>query len=133
MFIWYGAGALAAIAIAWLAALVHASGHAPIGLVSLAVGIAIGFAIVKITTALQVAKHRRNLIIGAILFAIVAILSYAAETAATARTTLDAYNAAWAAYNANPHRFHGRRPTPPKIPTVAWINDPSREALIHND
>jgi putative transposase len=37
-----------------------------------------------------------------------------------------------AAYAANPTRFHGRRPHPPKLPTVAWINDPSREALIQN-
>jgi len=51
----------------------------------------------------------------------------ASEIRADRAATLDA------AYNANPHRFHGRRPTPPKIPTVAWINDPSREALIHND
>lgn len=37
------------------------------------------------------------------------------------------------AYAANPNRFHGQRPTPPKLPTVAWINDPSREALIQNN
>ena len=37
-----------------------------------------------------------------------------------------------AAFAAHPDRFHSRRPTPPKLPTVAWINDPSREALIHN-
>jgi putative transposase len=37
-----------------------------------------------------------------------------------------------AAYAANPTRFGNRRPTPPKLPTVAWINDPSREALIQN-
>jgi putative transposase len=37
-----------------------------------------------------------------------------------------------AAYAANPDRFRRRRPTPPKLPTVAWINDPSREALIQN-
>ena len=37
-----------------------------------------------------------------------------------------------AAFAANPDRFRGRRPTPPKLPTVAWINDPSREALIQN-
>ena len=36
-----------------------------------------------------------------------------------------------AAYTANPTRFC-RRPTPPKLPTVAWINDPSRETLIQN-
>ena len=37
-----------------------------------------------------------------------------------------------AAYAANPDRFRGRRPTPPKLPTIAWINDPSREANIQN-
>jgi putative transposase len=37
-----------------------------------------------------------------------------------------------AAYAANPARFGHRRPSPPKLPTVAWINQPSREALIHN-
>lgn len=36
------------------------------------------------------------------------------------------------AYAANPDRFRGRRPTPPKLPKVAWINDPSREALIQS-
>jgi len=28
---------------------------------------------------------------------------------------------------ANPTRFPGRRPEPPKLPTVAWINDPNEE------
>jgi putative transposase len=37
-----------------------------------------------------------------------------------------------AAYAANPSRFRHRRPTPPKLPTVAWINEPSRESLIKN-
>ena len=35
-----------------------------------------------------------------------------------------------AAYDANPSRFAGC-PTPPKIPTVAWINEPE-EALLQN-
>ena len=35
-----------------------------------------------------------------------------------------------AAYSANPSRFRHRPPTPPKLPTVAWINEPSPEALI---
>ncbi len=35
-----------------------------------------------------------------------------------------------AAYAANPARFRHRRPTPPKLPTVAWINQPTPEALI---
>ena len=33
------------------------------------------------------------------------------------------------AYQANPARF-SRRPQPPQLPEVAWINQPSREALI---
>ena len=50
----------------------------------------------------------------------------ATEIRADRARTLDA------AYTANPDRFRGRRPTPPKLPTIAWINDPSREALIQS-
>jgi len=42
-------------------------------------------------------------------------------------TTLDA------AYTANPARFRHQRPTPPKLPTVAWINQPTPEALIKSE
>ncbi|MGQ0844878.1 MAG: IS3-like element IS1141 family transposase, partial [Sporichthyaceae bacterium] len=35
-----------------------------------------------------------------------------------------------AAYAANPDRFRHRRPTPPRLPTAAWINPPTQEALI---
>lgn len=38
-----------------------------------------------------------------------------------------------AAYDAHPRRFRHRRPEPPKLPTAAWINQPSREALIQNN
>lgn len=48
----------------------------------------------------------------------------AKEIRAQRGVTLDA------AYAANPARFRHRRPHPPKLPTVAWINDPNREALI---
>jgi putative transposase len=51
----------------------------------------------------------------------------ATEIRAERARTLDA------AYTANPDRFRGRRPAPPKLPTEAWINDPSREALIQNN
>ena len=34
-----------------------------------------------------------------------------------------------AAYAANPTRFGGRRPEPPKLPTVAWINEPNEEVI----
>ena len=50
----------------------------------------------------------------------------ATEIRAQRTITLDA------AYTANPDRFRRRRPTPPALPTVAWINDPSREANIQN-
>lgn len=48
----------------------------------------------------------------------------ATEIRAQRAATLDA------AYAANPARFGHRRPTPPKLPDAAWINDPNREALI---
>src|ERR1019366_6878531 len=47
----------------------------------------------------------------------------ATEIRAQRAETLDA------AYAANPRRFCGRRPTPPTLPTVAWINNPT----IHTD
>ena len=74
MVIWYGTGAVAAIIIAWLAALVHASGPAPIGLVSLAVGIGLGAILSKIAALIRIAGRKR-LIIGTILLAIVAIVA----------------------------------------------------------
>jgi len=37
------------------------------------------------------------------------------------------------AYEAHPTRFDHRRPEPPRLPNAAWINQPSREALIHSN
>lgn len=48
------------------------------------------------------------------------------EIRAQRAVTLDA------AYTANPARFRHRRPEPPELPTIAWINQPSREALIQS-
>lgn len=48
----------------------------------------------------------------------------AGQIRALRQQTLDA------AYQAHPDRFGHRRPRPPKLPTQAWINQPSREALI---
>lgn len=48
----------------------------------------------------------------------------ATEVRAQRQVTLDA------AYAAHPHRFGNRRPQAPKLPTAAWINQPSPEALI---
>ena len=74
MLIWYGAGAVAAIFVAWFAALIHASGHAPIGLVSLGVGATHGVILAKLAATLQVAGRRR-LLIGAIVLAVVGVLA----------------------------------------------------------
>jgi len=38
-----------------------------------------------------------------------------------------------AAYDKNPERFRHRRPEPPALPAAAWINQPSREALIQSN
>ena len=38
-----------------------------------------------------------------------------------------------AAYNADPTRFRHRHPEPPKLPVAAWINQPSKEALIQSN
>jgi putative transposase len=46
----------------------------------------------------------------------------AAEVRASRAATLDA------AYTANPARFRHRRPQPPELPTVAWINEPTEHA-----
>lgn len=37
-----------------------------------------------------------------------------------------------AAYAANPARFRHRHPIPPKLPTAAWINQPTPEAFIRS-
>ena len=37
-----------------------------------------------------------------------------------------------AAYDQHPERFRHRRPEPPTLPDAAWINQPSREALIQS-
>jgi putative transposase len=46
------------------------------------------------------------------------------QVRAQRQATLDA------AYAAHPERFGHRRPSAPKLPTAAWINQPSQEALI---
>ena len=50
----------------------------------------------------------------------------ATEVRTQRQATLDA------AYAAHPDRFGHRRPAPPKLPTAAWINQPSQEALIQS-
>jgi hypothetical protein len=54
MLTWYITSAGAALAIAWLAAMLHLSGYAPLGLISLAVGAALGAAL----SAIAATGHR---------------------------------------------------------------------------
>jgi hypothetical protein len=64
----------AAVAIAWLSAKVHFSGRAPIGLLSIAVGVALGFALTRLARWLQL-PSRRGLIVGAAMLSIVTVLA----------------------------------------------------------
>jgi hypothetical protein len=74
MLIWYGAGLVTAVLIAWLAATVYAWIPVPVGLVSLVVGIALGATISGIA-----ATHRLvwgwRLILGSVVLSIVTILA----------------------------------------------------------
>ena len=85
MLIWFGASAVAAVAIARLAAMIHASGHAPIGLVSLGIGIALGAALTAIASVLVAAPAARQRLAGTrrlvIATAVLAILTVLAEHA----------------------------------------------------
>jgi ABC-type uncharacterized transport system permease subunit len=74
MLVWYAGGLVAAIAVAWLGAMLHVSGHAPIGLLSLGVGILLGAVIGGIAATQKIAAGKR-LVVGTILLAIVAVLA----------------------------------------------------------
>src|SRR4051812_10320471 len=74
MLLWFGASAVVATAIAWVAAMIHASGHAPVGLVSVGVGIAIGASVAAIA-AKQNVRSTRQLIVGTIFIAILTVLA----------------------------------------------------------
>jgi hypothetical protein len=72
--IWLVTGTIAAIAIAWLAAQIHASGRAPLGLTSIAVGALLGAALSKIAAMLGVAGPRL-MFVSAILFALLTVIA----------------------------------------------------------
>jgi hypothetical protein len=57
----YTFGMIAAVAIAWIGAMVHRSGHAPIGLVSIGIGAALGATLVTIAAKLRVDGRRKVL------------------------------------------------------------------------
>jgi hypothetical protein len=74
MLLWCAASLIAAIAFGWLAAIVHVSGHAPVGLLSLAVGVAVG-AILHAIAATQRVAGRTRLVVGATLLALITVLA----------------------------------------------------------
>jgi hypothetical protein len=80
MLLWYAAGLIAAVAIAWLAAVLHLSGHAPIGILSLGTGIVLGM----VLSAIAAARHRpqggravgrRRLVVGTAILALVTVVA----------------------------------------------------------
>jgi hypothetical protein len=71
---WYVAGAVAAVIVAWLASLVHESGHAPVGLTSIGVGIALGITLTALATKLNV-NCRKRLIVSTLIFAAITVIA----------------------------------------------------------
>jgi hypothetical protein len=74
VFLWGISGAVSAIVVGWIAARVHASGHAPWGLTSIAIGALLGAALVFLAVRLGVPKLY-VLVIGAVLFSICTIVA----------------------------------------------------------
>jgi hypothetical protein len=71
---WLLAGVIAAIAIGWVAARIHASGHAPIGLTSAGIGIALGWALSRLAATFNVrCRWRRT--VGVLLLVIVTVVA----------------------------------------------------------
>jgi hypothetical protein len=71
---WCGAGVVVAVLIGWLAASIHATGHAPVGIISLGVGVTLGVALGWLAALLHVSWQRR-LIFGTIAIAIFTVLA----------------------------------------------------------
>jgi hypothetical protein len=71
---WYLGGVAVAAAVGWLAAWCHASGWAPVGLLSLAAGVGLGLALWRLAAMLDV-RGRNQLIAGTLLFALVTIFA----------------------------------------------------------
>jgi hypothetical protein len=74
MLLWYGIGAVMAIAVAWFAALLHAFGHAPVVIISLGLGGVFGVVLARLAAILRTAG-RKPLIIGAVILSLLVVLS----------------------------------------------------------
>ncbi len=71
---WSMYGVVVAIVLAWFGAIIHASGYAPLGLVSLGLGATLGAVLVAIAATQGVAGARR-LVIGTIALALFVVLA----------------------------------------------------------
>jgi hypothetical protein len=71
---WYIGGLLAALAISWIASRFHSAGFAPIGLLSICVGLALGATLSTIAVTQRVAGKWR-LIIGTLILAVLTVLA----------------------------------------------------------
>jgi hypothetical protein len=74
MFLWYVAGVIASILIAWLAATIHVSGNAPVGIISLGIGIALGTTLAGIAASQRLAGRLR-LLVGTIILSLILVLA----------------------------------------------------------
>lgn len=72
--VWCLTGFIVSLAIAWCAARVYFSGQAPLGLLSIGVGMALGGIITAIGATLRVKSLRRAMVV-AVVFAMVTVLS----------------------------------------------------------
>jgi hypothetical protein len=130
MLTWYITSAGAALAIAWLAAMLHLSGHAPLGLISLGVGAALGASLTA-TAATVPPRPNGGRVVGrtpsvltTIVFAIVAIL------AQHAWLYMD-FRRQWHEARANSAQIAMFRPESPWSPAEYLANEltPGRAAL----
>lgn len=74
LLLWLATGAIAAGIVGWIAAQVHLSGHAPVGLVSAGVGVMLGLALVWLAGVAGIHCNKR-LIVGTLLLATVAVIA----------------------------------------------------------
>jgi ABC-type uncharacterized transport system permease subunit len=71
---WVGGGWIAAMGVGSVAAMVHLSGHAPLGLVSLGVGVGLGLILGILAARLQITARKHTILL-TVLLACVAVIS----------------------------------------------------------
>jgi hypothetical protein len=72
--LWYLGGFVAAVAVGWLAAMLHMAGFAPLGLFSLGVGSLLGVMLIFLT-AMTAIRCRTRLVVGCFVMAVVTVLA----------------------------------------------------------